>query len=141
MRSSMRGFTLVELMITIVVIAILASIAIPSYRNHVMRSQRTSATSALMRLQAAQEKHFLQYNQYATRVDTVPPAGLNLPTVTDDNLYALSIPGGAPGFTAQADAQGSQMNDTRCRRFTIDQNGVRRGFDSGGADQTAECWR
>jgi type IV pilus assembly protein PilE len=137
----MRGFTLIELMITIVVIAILASIAVPSYRNYVMRSQRTSATSALMRIQAAQEKHFLQYNQYATAVAGAAPAGLNMPTETDDTLYDLTMPGGAPGFTAQATAKGSQLDDTKCRTFTINENGVRRASDSGGTDQTAECWR
>ena len=77
MRSIMRGFTLVELMIVVVVVSILAAVAIPSYRNYVMRSQRIDATTALLRIQAAEEKYFLQNNAYTDQPGAgVPPAGL-----------------------------------------------------------------
>ena len=55
MQATQRGFTLIELMTVIVVVAILASIAVPSYRNYLLRAQRTEATTALLNLQAAQD--------------------------------------------------------------------------------------
>jgi type IV pilus assembly protein PilE len=143
MRLKLLGFTLVELLITMVIVAILAAIAVPSYRNYVMRSQRSSAMTALLRIQAAEERFFLQNNAYTLNLVAAPPAGLGIGAATDDALYNLSIVVGAgpQQYTARADAAGSQLDDTRCRRFTIDQNGTRQAIDSGGAVQTQECWR
>jgi type IV pilus assembly protein PilE len=55
-RSRERGVTLLELMAVVVIIGILASIAIPSYRSYLLRAQRTGGTAALLRIAAAQEK-------------------------------------------------------------------------------------
>ena len=145
MRSIMRGFTLVELMIVVVVISILAAVAIPSYRNYVMRSQRADATVLLLRIQAAEEKFFLQNNAYSNVLLAAPPNGLGLPTVTDSGSYAITLQWGAAGagvsYLATATAAAGQVDDTKCQTFTIDQNGTRRAADSGSADQTQECWR
>ena len=56
MPNGSRGFSLVELMMVIVIIAILASVAVPGYRDYVQRAQRVDATAALLRIAAAQEK-------------------------------------------------------------------------------------
>ena len=53
MRPTQNGVTLIELLTVIVVLGILASIAVPSYRNYLLRAQRTEATTALLNLQAA----------------------------------------------------------------------------------------
>jgi type IV pilus assembly protein PilE len=71
-----RGVTLVELLMVIVIIAILSSIAVPTYRSYVLRAQRTEATATLLRVQAAQEKFFAQNNIYAADLAAAPPAGL-----------------------------------------------------------------
>jgi type IV pilus assembly protein PilE len=140
-----RGFTLIELMITILVIGVLAAIAIPSYRSYLLRAQRSDATAALLRIATSQEKYFLQYNTYATQLTGAPPAGLNLVATSDHGKYNLAIQGGAGvnGFTAQATpaAGGGQTDDTKCVTFTVNQSGVRTALDSGGADNTQECWR
>ena len=65
MKKTQYGFTLIELMITVAIIAILAGIAYPSYLSQVRRSNRTEARTALLQAQVAQEKFFLQYNRYA----------------------------------------------------------------------------
>jgi len=146
MRSRQQGFTLIELMVTVAILAILAAIAVPSYRNYVLRSQRTSATTALLRIQSAEEKYFLQNNAYTLNLGA-PPAGLGTGTATVDGLYNLRLVAGANPqlYTARADAAGSQQDDTKCPSFTIDQNGTRGTLDSGGAPQTQaqtqECWR
>src|SRR5690606_27341297 len=61
----LRGVTLIELRPVIVVVAILRTIAVSSYRSYLLRTNRTEARMALLRVQAAQEKFFLQNNRYA----------------------------------------------------------------------------
>ncbi len=140
-----RGFTLVELLISIVIVAILAAIAIPGYRSYVQRAQRTEAKTALLQLQGAQEKFFVQYNRYAAALDPAPPDGLGLPRVTETGLYALGLAllDGGTGFriTATAKASGAQRDDARCASFTIDNNGRKGARSSAGADTTQDCWR
>ncbi len=65
-----RGVTLIELVVVMIIVGILAAVAIPSYRNYVLRSQRSDAKDALLALATQQEKHYLQCNTYAT---TSPP--------------------------------------------------------------------
>jgi type IV pilus assembly protein PilE len=62
---SSKGFSLVELMIVLVVVAILAAVAIPAYHNHVMRSRQADAYHNLLDIKAAQEMHLSMYNTYA----------------------------------------------------------------------------
>lgn len=137
MRHRGSGVTLIELMTVIVIIAVLASMAIPGYRRYVVRSNRTDATVALMRVLAAQEKFYLQNNAYAPDVATLRVAG-----TSDQGLYALSIAPGAgnQSYTATAApvAGKSQASDTKCLSFTITDIGVR---NVTGPDGQAVCWR
>jgi type IV pilus assembly protein PilE len=140
--------TLVELLTVLVIAGILASIAVPSYRAYILRSQRTEATTELLKLQAAQEKFFLQNNQFTDDVAASPadtPPGLGMSAVTSSGFYDITVvlTGGGSGYVATAAprAGGGQSNDTLCRSFTIDQNGVRGALDGGGADVMQKCWR
>ena len=141
----MSGFTLVELMIAIVIVAILSAIAIPGYRSYVQRAQRAEATTALLRIQGAQEKFFVQYNRYAAALAPAVPAGLGTPTTTETGLYtlALVLTDGGAGFriTATARPGGSQDDDARCATLSIDNNGLKGARNSAGADTTRDCWR
>jgi type IV pilus assembly protein PilE len=62
----MAGFTLIELMITVAIVAILTAIAYPSYRNYVLRGQVTYATNALSSLSANMERYFQDNRQYTS---------------------------------------------------------------------------
>jgi type IV pilus assembly protein PilE len=141
--STARGFTLIELMITLVIAAILITIAVPSYRRYILRSQRTDATVALTRIQAAQEKYFLQYNRYAPALTPNPPGGLALPNVSDGGFYTIELTPGAMEYEAKATPrEGSgQTADTTCQLFEVDHNSVKRASDGSGTDRTNECWR
>ena len=139
-----RGFTLIELMIVIAVVAILATIAVSSYRRYVMRATRTEGRMALLAIQVAQEKFFLQNNQYAQNLATAvaaPPAGLGVALdaagLTLGGHYTVSFPAAtANTYTVQAVATGTQTADTAaCLTFTINDQGVRTPADSSG------CWR
>jgi type IV pilus assembly protein PilE len=137
-----RGVTLIELMIVVVIVAILASIGIPSYRSYVLRTHRTEAKTALMSLAASQEKFYLQNNRYADtgEHDDAPPAGLGLPTTTENGWYTIAIvDGDAATFSARATATGSQTEDTDCASFTITATGVKTATKQGGAASTV-CW-
>ena len=140
MMKQKSGFTLIELMIVVAVMAILASIAYPSYRSYVMRANRAQAKAALLNVQVAQEKFFMQHRRYVSSTSDLAaasPSGLGLPTTTDNKLYDISIAGGSSdtSFTAVAAAKGSQQSDTNCLIFTIDDSGARTPADSSG------CWR
>lgn len=142
MRPSQQGVTLIELLTVIVVIAILASIAVPSYRNYLIRAQRTEATTALLQVQTAEEKFYLQNNMYTDAVDTDPPNGLGLLATTERGFYAVAIALGPDNqsYTATATpvAGAGQSDDTKCTEFSITDSGVRGASGSGGVEH---CWR
>lgn len=140
-RFRMQGVTLLELMIVVACVAILGTIAVANYRGYMIRANRTEARMALLRIQSAQEKFYLQNNQYAAnaQLTATPPTGLGIPATTATGLYTLAItnPTGADrSFTATASAAAGQLADAAaCRTLTIDQDGARTPGDSSG------CWK
>lgn len=139
-----RGVTLIELMIVLIVIGVLAAIAVPAYRSHVLRVQRTDATAALLRIQSAQEKFFVQNGRYATDLVAQPSAGgLGLSNRSERGGYSLSVALTATGYfaTAFAIATAAPAEDLRCQTFKITDAGVRSAFDERAVDRTSECWR
>ncbi len=143
-----RGVTLIELVVVIMVVGILAAVAIPSYRNYVIRSQRADAKDALLALATAQEKHYLQCNNYAADIAAAPDCAageLQGAATSENGWYDLDIPTpvNTIGFTvtATAAAGGNQAQDTECEVFQVTSLGLRTALDSGGTDNTAECWR
>lgn len=145
MKRHQHGVTLLELMAVVVILGILASIAVPSYRGYILRAQRSEATAALLRVAAAQEKFYLQNNTYTTALDNT---GLNLGGgSTEHGWYAVAIAAGTggitSGYTATTTAASGQpqFKDTDCRTFTITESGLRGAAKAGGGDTTAKCWR
>lgn len=65
-----RGFTLIELMITVAIVVILAGIAWPSYQNYILRANRSAAEQLMLRIQSLQEQYFLDARSYATNIAT-----------------------------------------------------------------------
>ena len=145
-KSLQRGVTLIELVVVMIIVGILAAVAIPSYRQYVLRSQRSDAKDALLALATAQEKFYLQCNTYATGFAAATNcAALNLQGTNSskNGWYTLTIPvGNATSYTivATADAGDNQFQDTACRTFQVTEGGVRTATNAGGADNTATCW-
>jgi type IV pilus assembly protein PilE len=146
MRYTQRGVTLIELMTVVVIVAILASIAVPSYRSYLLRAQRSDATTALLRIQSGMEKFLVQWGQYTSDLTKSPKTkdgGLGLSDVSEQGFYDLKIEPTTTGYTASATVKTDkpQRDDTRCVLFTVDESGKRFAKDSGGTDRTTECWR
>ena len=137
-----QGMTLIELLVVMVVIGILGSIAMSSYRNYVMRANRTEARMTLLAIQTAQEKWFVQNSQYAPDIATLvapPPAGLGIALdasgLTPGGNYTISFTAAtATTYTVQAAATGAQVDDTNCPTLAIDQNATR-------TPAASTCWR
>ena len=121
-RKGILGFTMIELMIVLVIVAILLGLAYPSYIQYVRKSKRGEAQQLLMNWSVNQEIFRSNNPQYATL--------LQLPAPTNDN-YAFDIDDlSATTYTLIADASGDQENDaakdgTSCDVLTLDQNGVK----------------
>ncbi|WP_108652173.1 type IV pilin protein [Dongshaea marina] len=125
------GITLLELMITVAIVAILVAVAYPSYISFTTESNRSEAKTALLTAANLQENFFLDNNQYATTM-----AQLSLSAATATGLYTLSTASvnTAADFTLTATAQGSQAtNDAACLTLTLTQDGTRSGT-------SADCW-
>lgn len=142
-----RGFTLIELMIVLVVMGILASAAIPSYRNYMLRAHRVDAKTALLRLAANQEKFFLQNNSYAASsvLGDAPPDGLGMESTTENGYFTLVLTTAANGqsYVAEASATGGQTDDADCDVYGINSTGLEYGgpgpnFDTG--SNNPDCW-
>lgn len=137
------GVTLIELLVAVTVIAILASIAIPSYRQYMIRSQRPDATAMLLRVQSAQEKFFLQNLSYSADLAGAPPAGLGLSATSAARHYDIALTMGPANMTYVATATprtgGGQADDSKCTSFTVNQAGVRSA--TGVSDAPTYCWR
>jgi type IV pilus assembly protein PilE len=127
--NAQRGVTLLELMVVAVIIAILAAIAIPSYRQQVLRSNRSDAKTAL--LQTAQNLERC-YTRTSTFVGCVV-----LPVAAPQGLYAVTGEIEPTTYLLTATPQAGQANDTACANFTLTEANVRGVSGTAAAD---ECW-
>jgi len=145
--ASARGFTLVEVFTVLVTLVILAAIAIPMWRNHLLRVRRADAMTALNAIQVEQDRFFGRDARYADAgaMARPPPEGLGLGDRSRHGYYTIELHTDDDGLgyraVARALAQAGQSEDTRCALMSIDQSGIRRAEDSTGKDRSADCWR
>lgn len=125
MRNYMRGITLLELMIVVVIIGILTAIAYPNYREYVTRAKRTEAKAALLQIATNQERFYLQNNTYTTNMTNLgfPVAGAFL---SDSDSYIINVGAAdANDFTATATFQLGGDEAGKCLTFQIDGRGAK----------------
>ena len=103
------GFSLIELMIVVVIVAILASIALPSYREAVRRSDRRAAQAAMMDIANRQRQYFIGNREFASEADL----GYALsPELAEKYTFSITLDAGPPpGFTIDFTAIGAQAAD------------------------------
>src|SRR5438445_13461140 len=138
MRSA-TGFTLIEVMITVAIVAILAAVAIPSYTDYITRRKIQEATSSLLSMRVKMEQYFQDQRTYigACAAGTVAPlpAGLKYFTVGCSNQTTTTYTVTATGIAGTDMAQFS---------FTIDQGNTRQTTGvptaSGWSLPPTNCW-
>nr|WP_187806966.1 type IV pilin protein [Pseudomonas alcaligenes] len=107
-----RGFTLVELMVTVAIVAILAAIALPSYRQYVIRGNRVAAQSQMMDIANRQQQFLLANRAYASK-SVLEASGYALPEEVSSNYsYDITVGSGTvPSFTITFTAIEGQASD------------------------------
>jgi type IV pilus assembly protein PilE len=142
-----RGFTLIEVMITVAIVAILAAVAYPSYRDYIIRSRLTDATNGLSSVRAEMERYFQDNRTYASlSAAIVSPClratGLAFGSPVTFNVTCSAGPT-ATEYTLTATGAGSMAGFG----FTTNQNDVRTtttgstvGGGGWGAATPNTCW-
>jgi len=145
--TSTRGFTLIELMITVAIVGILAAIAYPSYQSYILRSHRSEGMALLSEAAARMERYYAQNSTYQTA--SLKGLGLSssadATTLDSPNKYyklRLGVPT-ATTYSLSVAPQNAQTNDS-CGTLTLDSTGLR-GAAGTTADKDAatvtNCWR
>lgn len=134
MKKFIKGFSLLELIVAIVIVAILAAIAVSSYRSYILKGNRSDALRTLLAMQMAQEKYRMNNSTYGTLAQV-----WNGVTTSENGFYTLAISANtATTYTLTATAVGSQANDsedgTSCTTITLT-------YSNGTTTRTpAACW-
>lgn len=143
-----RGFTLIELMITVAVIGILAAVAYPSYTQYIVRANRSAAQSFMYSVANKQEQYMLDARTYAGALSelnvTVPPEVSSKYTITlsctmPSATGTCTAVAGTPAYVVTATPIAPQStNDAKCGTLTLNQLGAK--TEGGTASSASECW-
>lgn len=139
---SVRGFTLIEMLITVSIIAIIAAVAIPSYQEQIRKTRRAEGRQELMRLATAQERYYTNCNRYAMVLDgdqtMCAGLGRGLATLTSEHgYYVVTLGGDGSNYTLTATPQNDQANDTKCGTLSLNDAGTKGATGTLGV---AGCW-
>lgn len=147
-RHSVAGFSLIELVITLVVVGVLTAIALPGLMQQIRKTRRADAVAAVLRVQQAQERYRATRPAYASSLDV---DGLNLPATSPSGHYLMSSAAAsgseASAYVVRAQAQGPQAQDQACRYMVLSVTGGQLGYASGAQADAANvgpanraCW-
>ena len=151
MKQTQLGFTLIELMITVAIVGILASIAYPSYQDSVMKSRRADAKGALLGFANALERHFTETNSYCNAATTTVGTCTN--ATGSPTIYSTTSPidGGTPYYnltiytatdsiyTLYAAPTGAQSGD-KCGTLTLNHKNEKDVIGAATGVTKANCW-
>ena len=123
-RADCLGFSLIEIVVVLALLAILAAFAMPSYQASVRKARRVEGKAFLHTLMMVQERHFASFNRYTA--DT-GPKGLNLPKSSQPGgyyiLFGLDLSADAQWLKITVSPQGAQASDP-CGDLSLDSTGL-----------------
>ncbi|MGO9931866.1 MAG: type IV pilin protein [Steroidobacteraceae bacterium] len=154
-RQNGSGFSLVELLVTMVILSIIVAIAVPNYMSFARQSRRTDAKNALLNLASMEERYFSINNVYTnvpTNLGYNAAAGVSFNvgsgyyqittlTATAATAPTTAAPAGVPAsytITATPVPGGLQVGDTACTSFTITSGGAQSATP---AANSTTCWQ
>ena len=131
MKSQIKGFTLVELLIAVAIVAILGAVAFPAYTDFVARSNRTEAQRELLRIANLQEQLYIDTRSYTADMESL---GLDSdPFTTENGHYTIDAALADGGFVLTATASAQQKaNDSSCPTLSVS--------DTGQKLPATNCW-
>lgn len=141
-----RGFSLIEIVIVACIATVLLTIALPGYREHLLRTRRAVATSVLVGVLARQEQFFIEHKRYAESLSSlgypdspfaVDAEGNRLTAAAPEGMYLIDITTLPEGFELQAQPRQAQGADHACGTLTLNWQGVK---TVSGIRSAAHCW-
>ena len=141
-----KGFSLIELMIVVALIAVIAAFALPSYSRSVLKSKRQIGKGELMEVISRQEQFFVNNKAYATDLTTLGyganPYYINEhgdEAVAASSIYQVSLVSPtATAFSVRVTPQNSQSSDSECAAMQLSSSGQKTIV--GGTGTAAGCW-
>jgi len=134
MHKHMRGITLIELMIVVIIVGILMAVAFPNYRAYVERAKRSEAKAALLQCAVNQEKWYLQRQEFTTNLAEL---GFKSPFKTDSGAYQLTVAttDKFENFTCTTTYLEGGAEAAKCSTLAIDSTGNKTSTPPG-----SNCW-
>jgi type IV pilus assembly protein PilE len=144
--SRKKGFTLIEMIVAVFIVALLLALALPGYQRQLRNSRRSLGSAELLQVMLRQEQYFLEHKQYAqalTDLDypTSPYAidaeGNAVSVLASDRIYLVDLAMRQDDYTLYAIPQLTQAADHLCGTLSLDATGTKSATGDGAA---RDCW-
>ena len=148
-----RGFTLIEVMIAVAIVALLAAVAFPTYQESLLRGKRSEGKAALVKIMQLEERYYTVNNSYTTNLGELfgrsgQPVGSNDDSINGYyTITASDLPSGDIKQSVTLTATPSNANssnsgernfaDPKCGPLTLTSTGVK---GRGGTEDIKKCW-
>lgn len=132
MTDTSRGLGLIELLVVLSILGILASVLLPGYQDHVLKSHRTEAMQALLKVAGLQEMLLVDQHRYSADLTELGFAAAQF--LTESGRYKISAVVTEQGYQLKAQAQQAQTEDKSCQVFLLNSYGQK------SSEPGSVCW-